>query len=121
MNFFTNKFFAAALTLVLAGTTLALSVTNADAQRRRFLAGAAVGAVAAGIGAAIANRRRRERVIYVEPRRVYRAAPRRVYRAAPRRVIYGNRAAACAAKYRSYDPASDTYVSYSGQVRRCRL
>lgn len=120
MTFFTNKFFAAALTLVLAGTTLALSVTNADAQRRRFLAGAAVGAVAAGIGAAIASRRSRERVIYVQPRRVYRAAPRRVYRAAPRRV-YGNRAAACAAKYRSYDPASDTYVSYSGQVRRCRL
>ena len=112
MTFFANKFFAAALTLVLAGTTLALSVTNADAQRRRFLAGAAVGAVAAGIGAAIVNRRR-ERVIYVQPRRVYRAAPRRV--------IYGNRAAACAAKYRSYDPASDTYVSYSGQVRRCRL
>ena len=118
MKFFANKFFAAALTLVLAGTTLALSVTNADAQRRRFLAGAAVGAVAAGIGAAIVNRRRQERVIYVQPRRVYRAAPRRVYRAAP---VYGNRAAACAAKYRSYDPASDTYVSYSGQVRRCRL
>lgn len=120
MTFFANKFFAAIMSVMLAGATLALSVTDADAQRRRFLAGAAVGAVAAGIGAAIANRRRRERVIYVQPRRVYRAAPRRVIRAAPRRV-YGNRAAACAAKYRSYDPASDTYVSYSGVVRRCRL
>lgn len=25
----------------------------------------------------------------------------------------------CSARYRSYDPASDTYMSYSGQRRRC--
>ena len=28
-------------------------------------------------------------------------------------------AARCAARYRSYDPASDTYVATSGTVRRC--
>ena len=27
----------------------------------------------------------------------------------------------CAARYRSYDPATDTYVTYGGDVRRCRL
>ncbi|CAN5450554.1 hypothetical protein BH10PSE7_BH10PSE7_07980 [soil metagenome] len=26
----------------------------------------------------------------------------------------------CAAKYRSYDPATGTYVTYSGEVRACR-
>jgi hypothetical protein len=26
----------------------------------------------------------------------------------------------CAAKYRSYDPSTGTYVTYSGEVRACR-
>ncbi|MGI9483964.1 MAG: BA14K family protein [Hyphomicrobiales bacterium] len=26
----------------------------------------------------------------------------------------------CLDRYRSYDPASDTFVAYSGKVRRCR-
>jgi len=26
----------------------------------------------------------------------------------------------CLGKYRSYDPATDTYLAYSGRVRRCR-
>ncbi|RAI03294.1 hypothetical protein DLJ53_01885 [Acuticoccus sediminis] len=27
----------------------------------------------------------------------------------------------CAANYRSYDPSTDTYVTYGGEVRRCPL
>ena len=116
-----TKIMTMALTLVLAAAAFTAGTTNADAGRKgRFLTGLAVGALATGLIAS-ERARRRDRVIYVQPRRVYRAAPRRVYRAAPRPAYYGNRAAACAAKYRSYDAASDTYVSYSGQVRRCRL
>ena len=43
----------------------------------------------------------------------------------PRRIIYVNsweaHVARCLARYRTYDPATDTYFSYSGYEKRCYL
>lgn len=48
-----------------------------------------------------------------QPRRYYRPAP--VYRGGYSHVD------ACYARYRSYDPRSDTYIGYDGRAHRCRL
>ncbi len=36
------------------------------------------------------------------------------------RMAHDPHVAYCLGKYRSYDPATDTYLAYSGRVRRCR-
>ena len=62
----------------------------------------------------------RGRRVWVAPRRVWRA-PRVVVR--PRVVIrsgYNRHVRWCLNNYRSYDPASNTFVTYGGDVRRCR-
>lgn len=61
--------------------------------------------------------------VYVAPRPVY-VAPRPVYRAAPAPVYYGaanSHVAACSARYRSYDPRSDTFLGYDGYRHACTL
>jgi hypothetical protein len=59
--------------------------------------------------------------IYVRPR-VW-VAPRVVIRPAPRYVVrtgYNRHVRWCLNNYRSYDPDSNTFVTYDGDVRRCR-
>ena len=102
--------------VALAATMLFGALVPAEAgQRQRVrnagIIGAAVGALAAG---AIVANRRRARPVYVAPRPVYRA-PRVVYRDNS----WAGHVARCYAAYRSYNEATDTYVAYSGQVRRC--
>ena len=114
-----TKALAAAMAVAVAATAFGASTTDAEAGKKgRFLTGLAVGALATGLVASEAARRRERRnrrVIIVRERPVYRA-PRRVYRPA-----YGGRHAACAAKYASYNPNTGLYLSYSGVYRPCRL
>jgi hypothetical protein len=59
---------------------------------------------------------------YWGPRRVW-IAPRVVIRPAPRVVVrsgYNRHVRWCLNNYRSYDPGSNTFVTYDGDVRRCR-
>lgn len=62
------------------------------------------------------------RVRYWGPRRVW-VAPRVVIRPAPRYVVrsgYNRHVRWCMNNYRSYDAGSNTFVTYDGDVRRCR-
>ena len=110
--------------VALAAIMTAATLVPADASQRTRarnagIIGAAVGALGA---AAIIGSRRRARPVYVAPPQPVYVAPRRVYRA-PRPVYRGGgwagHVARCYAAYRSYDERTDTYVAYSGQVRRC--
>lgn len=99
-----------ALSLLVTGLVLS---TQADARRHHgdWVAPLVGGAI---VGAVIANQaqsRPREEVIYREVP-VYREEryDRYDYRDAKRR---------CAARYRSYDWRSETYVGYDGRVRSC--
>lgn len=59
--------------------------------------------------------------VWVRPRRVW-VAPRVVIRPAPRYVVrsgYNRHVRWCLNNYRSYDPSTDTFVAYGGDVRRC--
>ena len=67
----------------------------------RFLGGVAVGVIGTAI---VANEVRRSRE-----------------RRAVRRYYHDEHVARCARRYRSYDARTDTYVTRSGRVRRCRL
>lgn len=61
------------------------------------------------------------RRVWVRPRRVW-VAPRVVIRPAPRVIVrsgYNRHVRWCLNNYRSYDPATDTFVAYGGAVRRC--
>jgi hypothetical protein len=58
--------------------------------------------------------------VYQERRVYYRPAP--VYREVRPARAYGySHADACAARYRTYDYQTDTYIASPGVVRRCRL
>ena len=57
---------------------------------------------------------RRARV-WIAPRVVIRPAPRYVVRSG-----YNRHVRWCLNNYRSYDPGSNTFVTYDGDVRRCR-
>jgi hypothetical protein len=59
--------------------------------------------------------------VWVRPRRVW-IAPRVVIRPAPRYVVRtGNRHVRwCRNNYQSYDRATDTFITYDGEERRCR-
>ena len=60
--------------------------------------------------------------VWVAPRRVW-VAPRVIIRPAPRVVIrtgYSRHVRWCMNRYNSYDAASNTFVTYGGDVRRCR-
>ena len=50
----------------------------------------------------------------------YYYTPRPVYPLYPS-YTYNSHAAACAATYRSYNPATDTYIGYDGYPHRCVL
>ena len=60
-------------------------------------------------------------VIRPAPRVVIRPAPRVVVRPAPRVVVRqgGAHIRWCSNRYRSYDVATNTFVAYGGEVRRC--
>ncbi len=107
--------FAAASVLALG----LVAVTPQEAQAGKtgnFLLGAAAGVAGAAVLHGL-SRRRAPRGYYARP------APRRYYRPAPRRTYYGglsNWDRYCLSKYRSYDPGSGTYMSYSGYRKPCR-
>ena len=52
--------------------------------------------------------------VWVAPRVVIRPAPRVIVRSG-----YNRHVRWCLNNYRSYDPATDTFVAYGGAVRRC--
>ena len=61
------------------------------------------------------------RRVWIRPR-VW-VAPRVIITPAPRYVVrtgYNRHVRWCLNHYRSYDPASNTFVDYNGDVRRCR-
>lgn len=94
-----------ALSLLVLATTFTTQVE----ARRGWVAPLVGGAI---VGAVIANQAKsapREEVIYREEP-VYRERGRGDYRESKRR---------CAARYRSYDWRSETYVGYDGRVRSC--
>ncbi len=82
---------------------------------RRHNDGAAVvaGIIGLGVGLAIANSSRR--YSYYDDRH-YGHAPAYGYRSGSAQWI-----AACARKYRSFEPHTGLYTAYSGYKRRCRL
>jgi hypothetical protein len=137
---------AVALTLAMAATAFA---PTAEARNKHFYRhghhghhsghhhGGFGGAFGAGIvgfaaGAALGSLAQRDyyyddapRYYYQEP--VYSYAPAPVY-VSPRayyrqdRVVTGDsHFAACDARYRSYDPGSDTFMGYDGMRHRCML
>jgi len=63
--------------------------------------------------------------VYVDPPSYEDTIPQRAYRYEPRRVEYnrsrGDHVEACFARYRSYDPRTDTFVGYDGYRHRCDL
>jgi hypothetical protein len=61
------------------------------------------------------------RRVWIAPRRVW-VAPRVVIRPAPRYVVRGGYNAHvrwCMRRYGSYNPATDTFLSYDGYYKRC--
>jgi BA14K-like protein len=90
---------------ILAGTFAAsTSTASASGLSRReavILAGTGgfiLGAIAGHSGR---HHRHHSRVVYVDS--------------------WDSHVARCLARYRSYDPRSDTYIGYDGYERRCRL
>lgn len=107
-----KKTFAGLTALVVAGSFVLATVSPADAQRwhrHRGGGGAAaaiIGGLAAGaiIGGAIAQQRR-----YYEPYPAYRYSE----------PVYEDDIAYCMQRFRSYDPASGTYLGYDGLRHPC--
>lgn len=102
--------------LAVLAVTMAIPVavstsTTANAGSRDAFVGGLVGGVVGGVIGS-SHRRRAPDVVYVEPRRVYRE---------PAYVRGGGSAHVnwCLSRYRSYQPRSNTYVSYGGRVKQC--
>ena len=109
--------FKAAFAATAFATIAMVGVAAAPQQAEASEAAAAIIGFGAGavVGSAIANSQPR---YYAPAPRYYAPAPRYV---APRRVVHTNNwHAYCASKYRSYNPATGMYLSYSGQYRYCR-
>lgn len=111
-----RKFAATGLAIALTtGAVLATATTDAEARRwHRDNGWAAAGGFVAGalIGSALSQPRYYEPApVYVEPR------PVRGGRFEPwTRPWYRY----CAARYRSFDPSTGYYLTYSGRYRFCR-
>ena len=59
---------------------------------------------------------------YYRPVPVERVYPaRRAYRPVARPAYYGDHVSVCLARYKSYDPRSDTFLGYDGYRHRCNL
>ncbi len=102
MKILTQRIIASA---VLAASLAAAPIAEARHGRNTaFVAGALTGAI-------LSNAARADDRHYRRSHRHHRRHYRGGYRAAKRR---------CAARYRSYDWDSDTYVDYDGRVRTCR-
>ncbi len=95
----------------LAVATFAISTLSVEAGRReRNLALGLVGGLVAGAAIAGAQHSHRyEDEVYYNDRPAYRPRP-----------VYSNHYSWCSNRYKSYDPGSNTWVSYGGQVRNCR-
>lgn len=124
-----KKFVAAGLALAVAATALPV-ISPAEAghrgwgkhhhhhySSRRDNSGAAVAAGIIGLaaGAMIGSSMAQSRTYHAPPPR-YRA-PRVNYAPAPWTADWY---AYCASKYRSFDPRTGTYITYSGYERLCR-
>ncbi len=95
----------------IALTTLIASTYSADAGRRdRDIALGIVGGLVVGAAIAGAANRNRYDDEYYDERPVYQ--PRRNYRSA--------HISWCLDRYRSYEPRSNTWISYNGNERICR-
>ncbi len=96
----------------VAVSTFAISTLTADAGRRErnFALGVVGGLVAGAAIAGAANRGYSDDDYYYDERPVY--TSRRSYRSA--------HVSWCLDRYNSYDPGSDTWVTYRGIVRTCR-
>lgn len=114
--------FSAATLLALGLTVAAPQQAQAASKTGNFLLGAAAGA--AGLALLHGATRPRPRGYYYQPRpvrRYYRPAPRRYYAPAygpaPWSAAWYNY---CASKYRSFNPNTGYYTTYSGYQKFCR-
>ena len=111
-----TKTTASAAVAALTGVALMVSATTTPAAAGNHAAAAALGGFAVGtiFGAAAAQPR------YYAPAPVY-VAPAPVYVEPAPVVYYDRHDARCVARYRSYNPATNTWVDFQGRVRYCRL
>lgn len=117
--------FAAASIFALGLAAATPQEAQAASKTGNFLLGAAAGAAGLAI---LGNARRNRQPRYYQPRpvrRYYRPAPRRYYRpAAPRRYAPSAWSNAwyqyCGSKYRSFNPNTGYYTTYSGYQKFCR-
>ncbi|MFN0264332.1 BA14K family protein [Tepidamorphus sp. 3E244] len=92
------------LAAALSAGSIAVAPTEAKADSGKFVTGLIIG----GAAGAILNEHHRD----YRQRRHYRARAHRGH--GSRHVNW------CHSRYRSYDARSNTWVSYSGDVRQCR-
>ncbi len=117
---FTGRAFALAAASVFA-VALTASVPDqarAASKTGNFLLGAAAGAAGLAVLHGLKKNRRYERRYYQPaPRRYYAPPPRRYYAPAAWSPEWYNY---CSSKYRSFNPNTGYYLSYSGRYRFCR-
>lgn len=109
MKAMVNRFIAGTAALALAGSLVMASASSVEARSRNtgaFLGGLAAGAI---IGGVVASQPR-----YYAPG-YYAPPPPAVY-AAPE---YDDAVAYCMSRFKSYDPASGTYLGYDGYRKPC--
>ena len=110
--------FAAASVFALGLVAATPQEAQAASKTGNFLLGAAAGA--AGLAVLHGLSKNRRRGYYYDrpaPRRYYRPAPRRYYAPAAWTPAWYNY---CASKYRSFNPNTGYYTTYSGYQRFCR-
>jgi uncharacterized protein YcfJ len=110
-----KKYLATFASLALAGGIITADIQHAEAKKGRnaaFAAGALTGAIVGGVlGNSAARRAEASDGYYVYRNQRYNFG---------RGPAWDEHVAWCSRKYRSYQPRSNTWVSYSGNVRYCR-